>query len=377
LWELFFAVVLAAVILFTMLVEHGEPLADRLTVTGILLAMAGWYVGFGRSIVAAEEATWRGYVFQALILALFAAAMVLVDSVSFVLFALCPLAYMTVPMRWAHAAVAVLAFTPAMTHLATGDAASLRVLLPMGTVILVVSTVIAITIARTERQSAERAALIEELESTRAEVARLSREAGMAEERQRLAGDIHDTVAQGLSSVVMLVQAAQGALGTDTDVAQRHLAMAARTARENLDEARAIVGALMPTSLADTSLLEALQRLSDRFRGDAGIDVTVTVAGHSEPLPTSAEVVLLRVAQEALNNVRKHSGAARASLRLVFAPDVVLLEVRDQGSGFDPGTLAPGYGLGAMRTRVEQVGGRLIIRSAPGAGTTVKAEIDR
>jgi len=229
---------------------------------------------------------------------------------------------------------------------------------------------------RTERRSAERAALIEELASTRAEVARLSWEAGIAEERQRLAGEIHDTVAQGLSSVVMLVQAADAALTTDPEAARGHLTLAARTARENLDEARALVGALTPASLADASLVDALRRLTDRFSTDAGIQAVCTVEGEVRALPTSVEVVLLRVAQEALTNVRKHSGAREVSLRLVFTAGTAVLDVRDDGCGFDVAALPTGYGLDAMRNRVEQVGGRLTVHSAPRAGTTLRTEID-
>jgi signal transduction histidine kinase len=233
----------------------------------------------------------------------------------------------------------------------------------------------ALTIGRIEHISDERAALIVELDSTRAEVARLSREAGVAEERQRLAGEIHDTIAQGLSSVVMLVEAADAMLVRDPDTARNHLALAARTARENLDEARAMVAALTPSPLAGVGLADALRRLSQRFAAEDSPATTVRVGGDGRPLPTGIEVVLLRVAQEALTNVRKHAKASTVELELAYTSGGVSLEVSDDGAGFDAAALSPGYGLDAMRARVEQVGGRLIITSAPDSGTIVRAEV--
>jgi signal transduction histidine kinase len=236
------------------------------------------------------------------------------------------------------------------------------------------SMAISLTMARNERVSEERAALIRELNASRAEVARLSREAGIAEERQRLAGDIHDTVAQGLSSVVMLVEAADAALPHDPQQARTHLGLAARAARENLDETRAIVAALTPSHLAQATLADALGRLAERFERETGTAGTVSTTGDPRPLPTGTEVVLLRVVQEALNNVRKHAGASAVSISLTYSAKAVLVVVADDGCGFDVAALSPGYGLGGMQARVEQVGGQLGIASTP-AGTTIRTEV--
>jgi signal transduction histidine kinase len=302
---------------------------------------------------------------------------VLVDSTSFALFGLCPQAYMTMAMAPATGFVTLMSLTPAAAFLArTGDVThTVAVMLPFGLVIIAFSTVTAVTIIRIERRSEERAALIKELASTRAEIARLSHETGIAAERQRLAGEIHDTVAQGLSSVVMLVQAADAELTRNPEEARRHLTMAARTARENLDEARAMVGALTPAALSDASLTDALRRLSDRFTAEHGVGVEFTVTGEARQLPTGAEVVLLRVAQESLTNVRKHARASAVSLRLAFVATSVVLEVADDGCGFVLDALPTGYGLGAMRNRVEQIGGALTVHSAPAGGTTVRTEV--
>ncbi len=374
LWELYFAVAFGGVVVHSLVASRQDSVALRVAAAGLLLAMALWYVVFGRTIVKAEDTDWHGFLFAAVLLTLFIAGTALQGSMSFLLFALCPLAYMVLPLRAAHVAIVAFSLTPSAVFLArTGDLrATVTVLLPISLVAIASSVAMAITISRTERLSSERAALIDELASTRAEVARLSHEAGVAEERQRLAGEIHDTVAQGLSSVVMLIEAA---LVAEPQAARRHLDLAARTARDNLDEARAIVGALTP-ALEGASLEDALRRAVDRFTVETAVPAMFTTSGAARALPTAVEVVLLRVVQEALTNVRKHSGAGSARVSLALEPSTVSVEVTDDGCGFDPETLHAGYGQGAMRGRVEQVGGRLNVHSVLGKGTTVRTEVD-
>ena len=360
---------------FLTLLATGGHGRTALGAIGVLALMVVWYLVLGHRLVCETAGSWRGWVFQAGLLALYVVGLSFADSMSLLLFALCPMVYQTVPVRPGHPVVAAYAFAPAVVAAATGDPGALAVLIPFGAVVTAISVVIAVTISRSERISEERAELIKELNASRAEVARLSREAGVAEERQRLAGDIHDTVAQGLSSVVMLVEAADAALPDDPQLARTHLSLAARAARENLDETRAIVAALTPSHLAQATLPDALGRLADRFRSETGTGATISTTGEARPLPTGTEVVLLRVVQEALNNVRKHAGASAVTVALTYGPDAVAVEVRDDGVGFDVAALAPGYGLGGMQARVEQVGGRLSIASTPGAGTTVRTEV--
>ena len=372
-WRIYYGVVVAAVAVF-MLVVPG--FGDRRWIgLGLLGAIVLWFVLLGRRVVADARETWRSWVFLAVQLAMFAAALSVVDTVSLLLFALCPLTYMAVRVLRAHIAVAVYAFTPAVVSAVQNGPEGLLFTLPLGVIITTISVVIAVTAARTERISEERAALIRELEATRAEVARLSHEAGVAQERQRLAGDIHDTVAQGLSSVVMLLEAADAALDRDPSVAREHMRLATRTARENLDETRAIVAALTPAPLAEAPLADALRRLVDRFAVQTGAAASLSTVGDPRPLATGGEVVLLRVVQEALHNVRKHAGASTVWVELAVLPETVSVQVRDDGSGFDPQAVSGGYGLGGMRARVEQVGGSLIISSAPGRGTTIRTEV--
>jgi signal transduction histidine kinase len=382
-WETYFAVCAAAMAVFIGSVEHD---GRRPVVWGLLAAMVLWYAVFGRAVIARPEPYWRGWLFQAVLLALFAASLAEVGLTSFLLFALCPIVYMTLPIKPAHVVVGVYAFTPAAVVFVLAGWEAMAVLVPLGAIVTAMSIVTALTTERIERTSEERAALIAELESSRAEVARLSRAAGVAEERQRLAGDIHDTVAQGLSSVVMLVEAADGVLHRDTEAARRYLAMIARTARENLDETRAIVAALTPAPLVEATLPDALRRLADRFSDDSGTAATVVVEGEARALPTGTEVVLLRVAQEALTNAGKHAKASSVAIALEYKTgldyenDHVELEVVDDGIGFDVEALSSrygpsGYGLGTMRARVEQIGGELTVTSTPESGTAIRTRV--
>jgi signal transduction histidine kinase len=377
LWDTYFVVALVAVVIINVLTHRHEVVA-LIWSTILLLAMAAGYALVGRPLLQADEVQRRAYPYLAVLLVAFAAAVALVTTTAFLLFGLVPLVYATIGLHRGHRAVALANLIPAAVFIArSGDVrAGITVVLPIGLLAIASSIFTASTIGRTERLSAERAALIDELTSARAEVARLSRQAGVGEERQRLAGEIHDTVAQGLSSVVMLVEAADAALIPDPEAARRHLDLAARTARENLAEARAIVAALTPGQLTEASLADALRRLGERFAAETGTAVEHSREGESRPLATSVEVVLLRVAQESLSNIRRHAGASTVTLRLVLTPDTVTLEVRDNGCGFDPSTLPSGYGLAAMRSRVEQVGGRLAVLSTPNRGTTIRAEID-
>ena len=225
--------------------------------------------------------------------------------------------------------------------------------------------------SRIIEQSAERAGIIDQLEATRAELAAAQHEAGRLAERQRLAADIHDTLAQGFTSVLMLIQAAQADLDGSQPRVGRHLDLAARTARENLAEVRTLVADLAPAQLDGSTLPDALRRLSK----EPGVDASFGLSGTPRPLPMATEVVLLRVCQEALANVRKHACANSATVQLGYDPDAVRLEVSDDGAGFDPARVSGGYGLRGMRTRVAEAGGTLTVRSAPDAGTSVSAMV--
>ncbi|WP_079144750.1 sensor histidine kinase [Streptomyces agglomeratus] len=221
------------------------------------------------------------------------------------------------------------------------------------------------------RESERRRELIDELLATREDLAAAERTAGTLAERERLAREIHDTLAQGLSSIQLLLRAAERTLPVG-DPAAAHVRQAREAARDNLAEARRFVRALPPPDLEHASLPAALERLCASTPGPA---VRFGVSGTPVRLPTPYEVALLRVAQSALANTVRHAGAARAEITLSFMETSVALDVVDDGAGFDP--LAPppprggGFGLPAMRSRARSLGGTLSVESAPGRGTAV------
>jgi signal transduction histidine kinase len=242
---------------------------------------------------------------------------------------------------------------------------------------LAVSLVLGIWISRVIDQSEQRADLIAELERTRTELGQAQHAAGVVAERERMARDIHDTLAQGFTSVIALAQAERARLAAGGDDAPR-LALLEETARENLGEARALVAAFAPVDLQGSGLVDALRRLSDRFTAETGVPVRLELPpGPSDgELGTAEAVVLLRVAQEALSNVRRHAGAAQVTLRLRRQGDGTGVEVADDGAGFDVDAVAgSSFGLSGMRSRVEEVGGLLAVSSRPGGGTRVTVSL--
>ncbi|MFI1375982.1 sensor histidine kinase [Streptomyces longwoodensis] len=231
------------------------------------------------------------------------------------------------------------------------------------------------------RESEDRRRLIEELTATRADLAAAQHTAGVLAERDRLAREIHDTLAQGLSSIQLLLRAAERALPQAPQNAARYVDQARQAAVDNLAEARRFIAALIPPTLEGTTLVDALERLctttSTRHRLTAGFHLT----GDPAPLPTAHEVALLRITQSALANSVRHAEATSIEVTLSYFGDHVVLDIVDDGHGFDP-TLLPapdpetgGFGLAAMRARTQSLGGALTIESAPGHGTALAARL--
>ncbi|MET9350995.1 sensor histidine kinase [Streptomyces termitum] len=226
-----------------------------------------------------------------------------------------------------------------------------------------------------DRQAARQRALIHDLIRTRRELAAIERREGTLAERQRLSMEIHDTLAQGLSSQQMLLQAADRTWETDPATARRHVRTAESIAERNLAEARRFVHDLAPADLAEGGGLEqALRGLAERESAVFRVDGTPVA------LPDRAQSALLRIAQGAFANIREHAGADSTALTLTYLDDQVVLDVADDGSGFDPaaardGGGVRGHGLPAMRVRVQQLGGTLTVESTPGEGTVLSASI--
>lgn len=210
------------------------------------------------------------------------------------------------------------------------------------------------------------------------QLAGAERRAGQLEERQRIARDIHDTLAQGFAGIVVHLETAALERARDPRVAVRHADAALTVARRSLEEARRMMGAMLPEALDGRDLGDAVARVAGDWSSRTAVPCEAVVTGDARPLDRDVEVALLRVAQEALTNVWKHARATQVTVTLSYLDDVVLLDVRDDGVGTavaDPPTGAAGLGLAGMRARIEQLGGTFAVESAADEGTTVSASL--
>jgi signal transduction histidine kinase len=204
-------------------------------------------------------------------------------------------------------------------------------------------------------------------------VAEQRRQAAVLEERTRLAREIHDTLAQGLTGIVVQLEAAEEALAETPAEAQEHMVRARQLARLSLAEARRSMRALRPQALTDSDLPTALPRLAEQVTAQTPRQAQVHIHGTPASLPSEVENALLRISQEALINTVKHAQARTVQLALTFDAAAVRLRVTDDGQGVDPQQAAPreGFGLVSMRERAERIGGRFTLTSRPTHGTTM------
>jgi signal transduction histidine kinase len=221
--------------------------------------------------------------------------------------------------------------------------------------------------------SEERRQLVEDLRAAQDSLADANRAAGIASERERLAREIHDTVAQNLAGIVMLTERARNDLADDRpDALDERLTILEESARAALEESRVLVAAGAAGATHD-SLAGALHRVGERHTRETGTPVTVDAADVT--LDRDAQVVLLRVAQEALANVRAHAGSASVRIELLHESEQTVLRVTDDGVGFDPAVPTAGHGLSGLRDRLALASGTCTIESAPGTGTVVTATL--
>jgi len=328
-------------------------------------ALAAVYASGGVAEQVRETRLWAGVWFGAVVL-LWIALTLQHPEFCYLAFPLYFVCLHLLPVRWALAAVGALTAVVVAAQATTdGGLTTPKVLGPVAGAAVALLT--AYGYAALYRESREKQRLIDDLMRTRGELAATQREAGRLAERQRLAREIHDTLAQGLSSIVLLARSADSALPADPGTAAERIREVGHTASANLAEARRFVQALTPPALDDTTLSEALRRLA----GGAGADFHLD--GEVYPLPVEAEVALLRLTQEALANAVRHARAERIAVTLSYLDDEVTLDVFDDGIGFDGESLpSPGsFGLSGMRERIAALGGQLAVESTPGEGTAV------
>jgi signal transduction histidine kinase len=236
-----------------------------------------------------------------------------------------------------------------------------------------------------EQRSRDRASTIEALQQALDENAALhaqllvqAREAGVADERRRLAAEIHDTLAQGLTGIIAQLQVVANT--PDENQAREHVHRAIDLARHSLGEARRSVHNLAPVALADAGLPEALKQTVTDWGERTGVRAEFTATGTAQQLHDEIAATLLRIAQEALSNASRHARAGRLGVTLNFLGDEVILDIRDDGVGFDlfalpARTRTGGFGLDGMRARAERIAGSLTVESEPGHGTALSARV--
>jgi signal transduction histidine kinase len=385
-------VLLAASTVLALLRPDRAPY-ERLVTLALAGGAAAWmYVLYTRSPrpVRACPTRMRVYVMGLLVLA----ALLMARNPMFFIFAITGFFHASLLRPWPLTILAVFSTSVLIEVLLTGfpwPTADLWIL--FGAVIVIQTVAIGIGSVIGERLTelneqrrvllADREAALAENRGLQQQLVAQAREAGVLDERARMAREIHDTIAHGLTGVVTQLEAAEQAADRRVDW-MRHVDNALRLARESLREARRSVEASRPEALEGASLEEALADLARRWSALYGIQATFTATGDALPLHPDIEIALLRTAQEALGNVAKHAGATRAGLTLSYMGDVVTLDVRDDGVGFEvapAGGIArrsdagSGFGLTAMRQRIGRLAGTLAIESEPGAGTAISARL--
>ncbi|MFF1404511.1 sensor histidine kinase [Streptomyces sp. NPDC058294] len=234
------------------------------------------------------------------------------------------------------------------------------------------------TIDELERTNTALQHALDENAALHAQLLLQAREAGVADERRRLAAEIHDTIAQGLTGIIAQLQVVANA--PDLTTARTHLERASALARHSLGEGRRSVHNLAPVALAADGLPQALEKTVAEWGGRTGVRADFTVTGTAGQLHDEVSATLLRIAQEALSNAVRHARPARVGVTLSFMGDEVTLDIRDDGIGFDPAavperTRGGGFGLTGMRARAERIAGSLTVESEPGHGTAVSARV--
>ncbi|MFF3496118.1 sensor histidine kinase [Streptomyces sp. NPDC002795] len=234
------------------------------------------------------------------------------------------------------------------------------------------------TIAELKRTNKALQDALDENAALQAQLLVQAREAGVSDERRRLAAEIHDTIAQGLTGIIAQLQVVTGT--DDRGLAREHLDRAADLARHSLGEARRSVHNLAPAALDDATLAEALKKTVADWSARTGVRADFTLTGTAEPLHEEIEASLLRIAEEALSNAARHAAATRVGVTLSFMAGEVTLDVRDDGRGFDPLAVparsgSGGFGLDGMRARAERLAGGATVESEEGGGTAISAHV--
>jgi signal transduction histidine kinase len=238
--------------------------------------------------------------------------------------------------------------------------------------LLIISTIIGTFISSIIKQSTDRQRLIDELTQSRANLMKVEREVGRLAERQRLARDIHDSLAQHFTSIIMHLSATKHG---NPEATQTQVQQAESSAREGLTEIRRIVWDMQPEQIEKASLVEAIEELAARWSAENSVLVKMAMTGTPRSLNSSVETALLRISQEAMHNINKHAQAKNVNITFSFMEDIFVMDIADDGLGFDPSKTSNGFGLKTMQDRAEELSGTLTIESERGTGTAIAVSI--
>lgn len=341
----------------------------------VLLSWSGVGLTFWRAVLR-KKRTALAYVLVCWACAL--ALALLNNEFTFVAFSLVLQAFILLPFGWSLAALGAFVLTGVVAVFTTPEVPDSTDALAGTFVVAGIGTLMAalvFSIWRANRETRLRGALIARLEAAQQDLAQREREAGVMAERARLSRDLHDTLAQGFTGVVAQLSAAELALTHHKGDTRRHLTVAREIARASLNDIRQLVWALRPPELTDGEVDSALARLTNSWSRQTGLATSFGVSQPFGPLVPEVEVALLRVLQEALSNAARHSGARKVEVRLTLEGEFVMLDVADDGVGFDADADTFGFGLAGMRERLAALGGQLLLESNPGEGTTVTAAL--
>jgi signal transduction histidine kinase len=283
-----------------------------------------------------------------------------------------PLVFSRFPIRWAIGIISFQTVGLYFLYITLYPTENWFLILVIILGLLVISTIMGAFISSIIKQSTDRQRLIDELTKSRASLMRAEREAGRLNERQRLARDIHDTLAQHFTSIIMHLSAAKH---SNFETVQTQVQQAEESARDGLDEIRRIIWDMQPEQIEKASLVEAVEELAARWSAENGVQVRMNVTGTPHSLPSSAETALLRISQEAMHNINKHARAKNVNITFSFMEDIFVMDIADDGLGFEPSKIKNGFGMKTMRDRAEELSGTLTVESEQGIGTAIAVSI--
>jgi signal transduction histidine kinase len=341
---------------------------------GASIGLALWYVPF---IVTPlrwwHDHPWGTLLYFGLAWGLWALLMLQYDGALLLMGLFFPAVFIRFRVAWAIAAASIQTVLLLVVFMIANSAEvnGTTIILAIG--LLIAAIILGLFISAVINQNVERKRLLDELTETRASLLRVERETGMLVERQRLARDIHDTLAQQFTSIIMHLAAAR--LGK-ADAVHTHIEQAEQAARDGLEESRRIIWDQTPPQLENTSFVEAVEAELARWATDTQISIEMIVTGEPNQQDKKVETALLRIVQEALHNIKKHAQANAVTITLSYMPDMLVLDVADDGVGFAlEHQERQGFGLISMQERAKGIDGTMTTESEPGQGVTIAVSV--